>query len=74
MTGREGEVMGSGDMAKAFFKADEYPDDAEPRYCYFRMFKDGPIKVWRLKGPLYGSRHLVGIHLNCGLSLLEIFY
>ena len=20
------------------------------------MFKDGPIKVWRLKGPLYGSR------------------
>jgi hypothetical protein len=56
MNGREGEVVGSGDMCKAFLKADEYPDDAPPRYVYFRMFKGGPIKVWRLKGPLYGSR------------------
>ena len=36
--------------------ADEYPADAEPRYCYFNMYKGGPTRVWRLKGPLYGSR------------------
>jgi hypothetical protein len=52
LTGREGEVTGSGDMAKAFLKVDEYPEGSEPRYVYFKMFKGGPVKVWRLKGPL----------------------
>ena len=55
-TGEYGEVIASGDMSKAFLKADEYPEGSEPRYVYFKMFKGGPVKVWRLKGPLYGSR------------------
>ena len=35
-TGRVGEVVASGDISKAFLMADEYPVNAEPRYCYFR--------------------------------------
>ncbi len=55
-TGQPGEVIASGDISKAFLMADEYPDSDEPRYCYFSMYKGGPKMVWRLKGPLYGSR------------------
>ena len=55
-TGVAGEVVASGDISKAFLMADEYPVDSAPRYCYFGMYKGGPTKVWRLKGPLYGSR------------------
>ena len=54
--GRVGEVIASGDITKAFMMADEYPADAEPRYVRFSMYKGGPEYVWRLKGPLYGSR------------------
>ena len=56
MAGPEGEVIASGDISKAFLKSDEYPKDAEPRWVIFRMYKGGPEHVWRLKGPLYGSR------------------
>lgn len=56
MSGPEGEVIASGDISKAFLKADEYPEGSEPRYVVFSMYKGGPVKVWRLKGPLYGSR------------------
>ena len=55
-TGRVGEVIASGDISKAFLMADEYPVTSEPGYCYFNMYKGGPTRVWRLKGPLYGSR------------------
>ncbi len=55
-SGRTGEVIASGDISKAFLMADEYPASAAPRYCYFKMYKGGPTRVWRLKGPLYGSR------------------
>ena len=56
MNGKEGDVIASGDVSKAFLKADEYPEGSEPRYVTYRMYKGGPVKVWRLKGPLYGSR------------------
>ena len=54
--GEEQTVVASGDISKAFLKADEYPEGSEPRYVRFRMYKGGPEHVWRLKGPLYGSR------------------
>ena len=54
--GEEQTVIASGDISKAFLKADEYPEGSEPRYVRFRMYKGGPEHVWRLKGPLYGSR------------------
>lgn len=56
MAGRAGEVIASGDISKAFLKSDEYSPDAAPRYVTFRMYKGGPEHVWRLRGPLYGSR------------------
>ena len=54
--GLVGEVIGSGDIGTAFLLSDDYPPDSEPRYVRFRMYKGGPEHVWRLKGPLYGSR------------------
>jgi hypothetical protein len=55
-SGRVGEVIASGDISKAFLMADEYPEGSEPRYVRFRMHKGAEESVWRLKGPLYGSR------------------
>jgi hypothetical protein len=56
MSGGIGEVIATGDVSKAFLMADEYPADSEPRYVRFKMHKDDPERVYRLKGPLYGSR------------------
>jgi hypothetical protein len=56
MCGCDGDVIASGDISKAFLKADEYPTDSLPRYVRFQLYKGGLVKVWRLKGPLYGSR------------------
>ena len=56
MNGSEGDVIASGDVSKAFMKADEYPEGSAPRYVRYTMYKGGPEKMRRLKGPLYGSR------------------
>ena len=56
MGGEEGDVIASGDIAGAFLAADDYPEGAEPRFVSFREYRGGPVHVWRLKGPLYGSK------------------
>ena len=56
MSEEVGDVIASGDISKAFLRADEYPEGSEPRYVVYRMYKGGPVRVWRLRGPLYGSR------------------
>lgn len=50
------DVVASGDVSKAFLMADEYPTTDDPRYVVYRPHKNAAPKVWRLKGPLYGSR------------------
>ena len=52
----EHEVIACGDVSGAFLAADEYPEDSEPRYVLFQEYKGGAMHVWRLKGPLYGSK------------------
>ena len=39
MSGCEGDVIASGDISKAFLKADEYPVDSLPRYVRFQLYK-----------------------------------
>ena len=41
-------AIASGDISKAFLKADECPEGTEPRYIRFRMYKGGLEHVWRL--------------------------
>lgn len=50
------DIIASGDITKAYLKADEFDPGSVDRYVKFRMHKHAEWKVWRLKGPLYGSR------------------
>ena len=56
MGGEEYDVIASGDITKAFLKADDYGPEEEDRFVTFREYRGGPQHVWRLKGPLYGSK------------------
>jgi len=50
--GEEQTVIASGDISKAFLKADEYPEGSEPRYVRFRMYKGGPEHVSQNSGEM----------------------
>ena len=50
------EVIGSTDVTTAFLVADKYKDTDPNRYVLWRQYKNAPVKVWRLNGPLYGQR------------------
>ena len=56
MGGPENEVLASGDVSTAFLKADEYAPGDKPRYVTWKEYKGAVVKVWRLKGCLYGQR------------------
>ena len=56
MGGEEHDVIAAGDITGAFLVADEYGPDEEPRYVSFREYRGGPLHIWRLKEPLYGSK------------------
>ena len=50
------EVVGSTDVTTAFLLADQYKSTDPKRYVLWRQYKNAPMKVWRLSGPLYGQR------------------
>ena len=50
-------MIAAGDnITGVFLVADEYGPDEEPRHVSFREYRGGPLHIWRLNGPLYGSK------------------
>ena len=54
--GRSNEVISSVDISTAFLQADEFGQEESPRYVTYQPYKGARTQVYRLRGPLYGSR------------------
>ena len=52
----EEEEMSIGDVATAFLKGDEYTDTDRPRYVVYREYRGSKLRVFKLRGSLYGQR------------------
>ena len=52
----DGEELSIGDVATAFLKGDEYSETDRPRYVTYRQYRGSKLRVFRLKGSLYGQR------------------
>ena len=52
----EEEEISVGDVATAFLKGDEYGDKDRPRYVVYREFRNSKLRVFKLRGSLYGQR------------------
>ena len=52
----DGEELSIGDVATAFLKGDEYSESDRPRYVTYRQYRGSKLRVFRLKGSLYGQR------------------
>ena len=50
------EELSVGDVATAFLKGDEYSTSDRPRYVTYRQYRGSKLRVFRLKGSLYGQR------------------
>ena len=50
------DIIGTIDVSTAFLQAKAYSGEAVNRYATFREYKGGPLRVYRLLGPLYGQR------------------
>jgi len=50
------DVISKRDISVAFLQSDEYTADEPARYCSYRQYRGGPVKYYRLRGPLYGQR------------------
>ena len=50
------EELSVGDVATAFLKGDEYSSSDRPRYVTYRQYRGSRLRVFRLKGSLYGQR------------------
>ena len=55
-SGQDDDLVGSIDVSTAFLQADLYKEGECKRYATFREYRGGPLRVFRLLGPLYGSR------------------
>jgi hypothetical protein len=52
----EREDISVGDVATAFLKGDLYTDTDRPRYVTYREYRGSKLRVFRLRGSLYGQR------------------
>ena len=50
------EVLAACDIDTAFLQGNEYGPDDRPRYVAIRMYKGAPLRVFKLRGSLYGQR------------------
>ena len=52
----EEEELSVGDVATAFLKGEEYSETDRPRYVVYREYRGSKLRVFRLRGSLYGQR------------------
>ena len=52
----EVEELSVGDVATAFLKGEDYTAEDRPRYVVFRQYRGSQLRVFRLRGSLYGQR------------------
>ena len=52
----EEEELSLGDVATAFLKGEEYSEGDRPRYVVYREFRGSKLRVFKLRGSLYGQR------------------
>ena len=50
------DVISVGDISQAFLVANDYEPGDQTRYVKYQAYKGGPVRVFQLKGPLYGQR------------------
>ena len=50
------DMIGAIDVSTAFLQAKAYSGEEVNRYATFREYEGGPLRVYRLLGPLYGQR------------------
>ena len=54
--GDEPEELSIGDISTAFLTSPNYAEGSMKRYVGHREFKGGPLRIFELKGSLYGQR------------------
>ena len=52
----QAEEISIGDVRTAFLKGDEYDKSDRPRYVVYQQYRGGPLRVFKLRGSLYGQR------------------
>ena len=52
----EPEELATGDVRTAFLKGDEYGEGEPPRYVAYKAHRNARVRVFRLRGSLYGQR------------------
>ena len=52
----EGEVITACDIDTAFLQGNEYTSEDRHRYVALKMYKGAPLRVFKLRGSLYGQR------------------
>ena len=50
------DIISAGDISTAFLMANEYGPDEMPRYVGYKAYKGAKLRIFQLKGPLYGQR------------------